>query len=439
MKSLFIILLGFSLTSVSLSQSCLPEGIHFWYQEQIDSFQINYPNCTEIEGPVIISSLHNIINLNGLNMITQIGGGLKIESNDELTNLTGLENLMSIGGNLEINQNELLSSLTGLENLIALSGDLIIEGNESLIDLIPLGNIEAGTIKNINIYENHSLSNCNAQSICDYLLSPTGYLLIFNNAVGCNNPHEIATYCSISLLCLPYGVYYLTTQADINSFQTFYPGCTDLHGGITINGDDITNLDGLNVITSVTGYVEISYNLNLTSISGLENVTFIGQDLFILGNYNLTTLWGLENIEADSLDNLYIYNNHSLSYCEVQSICDYLGNPNGRIDIEYNAPGCSTQAEVEAACGVGINDIISLKHPFTISPNPSSSQITIETTIYSPKFQISIFNLNGQEVIKQQFTKPMAFLNISELPAGLYFVRVTGECAVGIQKFIKID
>jgi len=31
------------------SQPCLPEGIIFNYQSQIDSFQIMYPNCTEIE------------------------------------------------------------------------------------------------------------------------------------------------------------------------------------------------------------------------------------------------------------------------------------------------------------------------------------------------------------------------------------------------------
>lgn len=56
----------------SYSQPCLPEGITFNTQEQIDNFQINYPNCTEIEGGVLIEGT-DITNLNGLSVITSIG------------------------------------------------------------------------------------------------------------------------------------------------------------------------------------------------------------------------------------------------------------------------------------------------------------------------------------------------------------------------------
>ncbi len=54
------------------SQPCLSEGITFTTQEQIDSFQINYPSCTEIEGDVGIYG-DDITNLNGLNVLTSIG------------------------------------------------------------------------------------------------------------------------------------------------------------------------------------------------------------------------------------------------------------------------------------------------------------------------------------------------------------------------------
>ena len=53
-----MLLLSFSM----FSQSCLPQGISFTSQAQIDSFPINYPGCTEIEGPVTISG-SNIKNL----------------------------------------------------------------------------------------------------------------------------------------------------------------------------------------------------------------------------------------------------------------------------------------------------------------------------------------------------------------------------------------
>jgi hypothetical protein len=59
-------------------QPCLPQGITFTAQEQIDNFQTYYPGCTEIEGSVHIGVTSQtstyITNLNGLSKITSIGG-----------------------------------------------------------------------------------------------------------------------------------------------------------------------------------------------------------------------------------------------------------------------------------------------------------------------------------------------------------------------------
>ncbi len=73
-KILFLI---FVLTSCfeMISGQCLPEGITFNSQSEIDSFEVNYPGCAEIEGSVIINGT-DITSLNGLNMITSIGGNL---------------------------------------------------------------------------------------------------------------------------------------------------------------------------------------------------------------------------------------------------------------------------------------------------------------------------------------------------------------------------
>ena len=49
---LVIILISFQFTASS--QTCLPEGITFSTQAQIDNFPYNYPGCTEIEGYVVI-------------------------------------------------------------------------------------------------------------------------------------------------------------------------------------------------------------------------------------------------------------------------------------------------------------------------------------------------------------------------------------------------
>jgi len=126
-------------------EACLPEGITFTTQAQIDSFAIIYPNCTEIEGDVLIGGWNgsDITNLNGLIVLTSIGGNLEILGTSSLTSLTGLDNLTSIPGSLFIAGNAALTSLAGLDNIIAIGNYFqifIVEngtviGNSALISL----------------------------------------------------------------------------------------------------------------------------------------------------------------------------------------------------------------------------------------------------------------------------------------------------------------
>ena len=70
---LSIILILFSMQVSISAQPCLPDGIVFTTQAQIDSFQINYPNCKEITGGARIQGT-DITNLSGLSEIISMGG-----------------------------------------------------------------------------------------------------------------------------------------------------------------------------------------------------------------------------------------------------------------------------------------------------------------------------------------------------------------------------
>jgi hypothetical protein len=486
---------------------CLPEGITFTTQSEIDNFQINYPGCTEIEGDVTVSGedisnlnglaiisaigghliiyenpilnsltgLNNLtfieehfgigrndilINLMGLESLTTVGASMDIDDNESLVSLTGLEgltsiggsfsidfnvnlaslmglvNLTTIGGDLSISSNDILLNLTGLDNLTLIGGDLVIAYHYCLVSLTGLDNINEGTIENLYIHENLSLSTCEVQSICDYLASPNGYIYIHNNATGCENPPEIAMECGITLPCLPYGIYSFYNQADIDNFQINYPGCTRLSGGVSIQGGDISNLDGLDVVTSIEKGLVIEYNPVLDNLTGLSNLDSIG-GLMIVGNTILASLSGLDSIEANSITELYIYDNESLSTCDITSICDYLADPNGIVSINNNAAGCSTISEVESACGVGLHEGNTLNNQISISPNPSSSFITIELSEYRHNNRVNIFNLEGQEIIRQPITGPRTVIDISNLSKGLYFVKLTSDRTLKVCKIVK--
>jgi hypothetical protein len=247
MKKLYILLITPVLVNSALAQSCLPSGIEFTTQAQIDSFQINYPNCTQVEGKVdiwLLGQNSDITNLNGLSVLTSIGGRLIIRYNDSLpslaglanltttgqllihhnnslTSLSGLANLTSIGGwSLEISSNALMTSLTGLEGLTSISGNLTIdyngslttltglqnvksiggmldiEGNTVLTSLAGLDSIDAGSITDLTISGNYSLSTCEVHSICDYLASPNGTVYFVGNAPGCNTQQEVENACA---------------------------------------------------------------------------------------------------------------------------------------------------------------------------------------------------------------------------------------------------
>ena len=310
-KAIFILFtINFSLFTIhAFSQSCLPEGITFTTQAEIDNFQINYPYCTEIEGDVWIGAYpsSNIANLNGLGVITSILGALRIVGNDSLLSLAGLESLDYIGGGLGIAINHFLTSLTGLGNLQYIGGGVSIAQNAILSSLTGLENLTSimgslyfGTWGPTFSGGNPMLSNCE----------------------GLNNLTMIG-----------------------GDFWIF-------------DNDALINFTGLENLTSIGGSLNVGFypygpwgNPSLTSFDGLNNLSSINGNIQIKYNPLLTSLSGLDNIDAGSIGNLQIQNNASLSNCDVQSICDYLAIPNGTVTIHNNAPGCNNPPEVADACG----------------------------------------------------------------------------------------
>ena len=354
-------------------------------------------NVTSIGGNLYIAANDTLTSLIGLDNLTSIGGSLGIGnfmagSNPALTSLAGLENLTTIGGGLGIDCNPVLTSLTGLEGLNTINGSLTIgsffSGNAALSNLIGLNNLAAGSIDNLNISYNSSLCNCDVQSICDYLTSPNGTIEIHDNAPGCNSQMEVEEDCENN--CLPEGITF-TTQAEIDNFQTNYPGCTEIEGDVTINGDDIANLNGLNILTSVEGYISIYGNTALASLSGINNLSSIGGDLSIgiadFGNPSLSSLTGLENLTSIE-GNLNITQNSALTSLtglnNLTSIGGHLGicannaltNLSGLDNITTIGGYCVIGPNDNLTSLIGLNNLNFIGEDLFITYNASLSSLT---------------------------------------------------------------
>lgn len=323
-----------------LQTSCLPEGIYFTTQEEIDSFQVDYPGCTEIVGGVEISG-SDITSLYGLNILNSIGGDFFIGNQYNLINLSGLESLHSIGGSLFFYRNEDLVTSEGLNALETIGGSLHI---------------------------------------------------------GCGD--------------------------------FWMPGGTSLQ-----------SLAGFENLHTVDGKIEI-FRSGLTNLQGLESLTSIAGDLDIISNDLLTSLDGIQNIDTSSIENIFIGVNSNLSECNVLSICNYLISPTGIISINNNAPGCNSEEEVIDACFNSVNKTPCLRS-LSISPNPVKYDVILSLNLLSPRsIEVCMYNAIGICLKKWKFPNEHPGqrkfeLDLNDFSPGIYFCKIMVGDEIVTTKIIK--
>jgi hypothetical protein len=85
--------------------------------------------------------------------------------------------------------------------------------------------------------------------------------------------------------------------------------------------------------------------------------------------------------------------------------------------------------------GIADNQTIS----FRLYPNPATERIYLSFPIGNSDIteKISIINVTGELVSEQDITGSANFINISTLPPGLYFVRMSNDKTVEVGKFVK--
>lgn len=387
---------------------CLPEGITFDAQVEIDRFPLDYPGCRHIIGYAsIIGS--DITSLDSLQVLTGVGVILTI-SGTRLTNLTGLEGITTLPS-LSVSYNDLLTGLTELGDVDS-AGLVAIEGNAALTNLNGLEGFKS--ISDLTVLDNDALTSLDALS---HLSEIKGLLFVAQNdaltnldglegitAIG--GSADISYNVSLSDLtalsnlvsvdwdlviqgntALPdfNGLHNLVSVgnqlavAGLPLIQNFaqFEKLTQIGAALQINSNialnDLTGLEQLVWADDSTAdrSIIIGDNPVLTSLAALSNLATPQHSLRIYGNNALTNLAGLENITAatylginnnaslTNLDHLAglkqvgpisISDNLSLSDCAIFAVCNQLLNNPGNIYVANNALGCNTPAEVEAQC-----------------------------------------------------------------------------------------
>jgi hypothetical protein len=185
----------------------------------------------------------------------------------------------------------------------------------------------------------------------------------------------------------------------------------------------IENLDDFSALKSIGGRFRLAENLKLSNILGLDSLRYINGDLQITNNPLLHSLSGLDSIRPDSLKDILISGNTLLNTCDVWSICRYISNPMGTIDISGNAQGCNTQMEVEIECGiVQVEDAKTSE--VLIYPNPVNEFVEIVLPDKYEAADIILYDRLGRIVKHSAYCRT---LNISDLPKGFYIIEVKSK------------
>ena len=225
---------------------------------------------------------------------------------------------------------------------------------------------------------------------------------------------------------------------NIDNFQTNFPGCTVILGSIMILGEDVTNLNGLSVVTEIQGSLWINDNgndnsyplTNLTDLSGLNNLTTIGGELnigeFTQPNTPLTSLEGLYNLTSIGFC-IRIKYNESL---ENLSGLDNLTSIVGGIQIDHNTNLTSLSALI---------NLTTIDGAIFISENPALVELTGLDNIEAGTIDnLSIMNNDLLSICEVQsvcdhLIIPNALNSISGNASGCESVEAVLEaCVVGI-------
>ncbi len=327
-------------------------GLHITSNSALNNLD-GLSQITSVGEDLHISSNPALSNFDGLNQLTSIGGGLGLIDNSSMINLDGLNQITSLGEYLWIGSNTSLTNLDGLNNLTSINGHLDISYNDVLNDISGL-ELDTFGITNILIRYNTNLSLCNSTTICNYIQNE-GTISISDNASGCNNPEEVTASCNSSPSCSD-DLIIFNSQAQIDNFAINNPNCTVIAGDVNIiNSTDISNLNGLNQITSIEGDLWVDNNTLLTDFAGLENLTSIGGVLYIASNPMLSGFAGFDNLDYSTMFLLTVEDNAALSTCNVEGICTRLQN-GGTANFSNNASACNTIEEVSESCGLPLVD-----------------------------------------------------------------------------------
>ncbi|MBK7804819.1 MAG: T9SS type A sorting domain-containing protein [Saprospiraceae bacterium] len=474
-KRLAYIIAIISLSAFIQAQSCSP-GM-FTRQGQVDSFKINYPGCTKINGNLTITN--NVANLDSMYEIKKVNGALNI-NNSKLVDLNGLQNMES-ANNLTIVNNMILTNLQGI-NDIEYVGFIYLAENKSLEDISAISQTNYSGVLIVNCWKLKKIVGFNgAKTLSASIIILDNFdvdtIDAFHNVDSINGRLRIDGHHKLKSLSMGEKLKYIRDDLVITN-SPLLPILPEFPLLDNIRSLKLENLHGLQQISSFPVLsqarqdVLIQLNDKLDDISGFKKLTHIGRDLVIrqlpelseisgfktlalvdrsisfdqlnkLKNLNsfatlnqtdsiairtcqsLDDISGITKLDFSKLNYLGLAGNESLSYCHYFPLCQYLQENRGRHNISSNKAGCNTADEIKETCRtVSADDELVIR--ITLSPNPTESDFLLTISGYVPSDgTLDIYDMMGRAVHQQPIYYGINQVDIAKFHVGTYLYQVS--------------
>jgi hypothetical protein len=166
-------------------------------------------------------------------------------------------------------------------------------------------------------------------------------------------------------------------------------------------------------------------------------------------NQNSIQLQWESSAESSFIRGYHVYRNNIRITSELLTDATYLDEslPNGNYEYyvrTYYKEGCVSDSSnhVEETIELGIKEF---EDGITIYPNPTTGELIVEiagdpesSSGRNDVWSIEVFDIYGRKVFEQKAEGgEQKAIDISELQAGIYFVRIETEKGVVVKKVIK--
>lgn len=262
----------------------------------------------------------------------------------------------------------------------------------------------------------------------------------------------------LSLLLAPFLVFLLLSNGNGASFigVTGSPGdsgrdCTACHSG----ANNVTTYNfSINVTTNIPagGYTRgTTYQITLTPTANngatefgfqitAENAVASKVGVFtstdantftdLLGKYVTHTFAGHEHITNWTF-------NWTAPATDVGDVNFYVAGITG---VENSNGGTSTVGTQMILTTYHVGGVLGINKAqllnFSMFPNPSNGQVTLQLPSDANQAQVNIFDYLGKTLLQKSINSSNNTLDVSNLTTGIYFVRIQTDTKVGTKKLI---